>query len=211
MTYLLITFLVVLLVPLFAATWRTSLLGLSLQGLLLGWIALRDETAPSWHSLLVLVDLPIVRGLLVPAYFYRVLKRRKAPARSDVIAPNFFSWTLAGMLVFGAFRFAAAVVPAAALDSTQVVTHVAVASSALALGLFVLGSRNTVVSQAIGVLRIENAVTLFELADTPRLSLPIHLVVTIVFLAVMLTLGRFFSLLAYSSLGRNKQRSGIAK
>ena len=45
MTYLLVSFLVVLVVPLFAATWRTSLLGLSLQGLLLGWMALRGETA----------------------------------------------------------------------------------------------------------------------------------------------------------------------
>jgi hydrogenase-4 component E len=211
MTYLLITFLIVLLVPLFAATWRTSLLGLSLQGLLLGWIALRNETAPSWHSLLVLVDLPIVRGLLVPAYLYRVLRRRKASARSDVIAPNFFSWTLAGMLVFGAFRFAAAVGATGALENTQAVTHVAVASSALALGLFVLGSRNTVVSQTIGVLRIENAITLFELADTPSLSLPIHLGVTIVFLGMMLTLGRFFTRLADSSFGHDEQRSGIAK
>ena len=41
MNALLVALLLVLLLPLFAASWRTSLLGLAGQGLLMAWIAIR--------------------------------------------------------------------------------------------------------------------------------------------------------------------------
>ncbi|MDF2691796.1 MAG: hypothetical protein K0S65_179, partial [Labilithrix sp.] len=40
MTGALIAFAIVVLIPLFVATWRTSLLGLSLQGVLIAWLSL---------------------------------------------------------------------------------------------------------------------------------------------------------------------------
>jgi hydrogenase-4 membrane subunit HyfE len=185
MTHLLFTFLIVLLVPLFTATWRVSLVGLSVQGFLLGWMALRHEHAISVHATIVFLDLVVVRGLVVPRYLRVVLRRAKVKNHNDVIAANFLSWTLAGALVFGAFRFAAAV-------GTDATTHLAVAAAALAIGLFVLASRNTVLSQTIGILRIENAIVLFELAIAPELPLAVHCGITVVFWLTMLTLAWFF-------------------
>lgn len=208
MTYLLLSFLVVLLVPLFAATWRISLLGLSLQGLLLGWMTLRGTTAISAHAALAFADLVVVRGLVLPRYLYRVLKRNRVPPRSDVIAANFFSWTLAGVLVFGAFRFASSIAGTDGADATQTVTHIAVAASALGLGLFVLASRNTVLSQTVGLLRIENAIVLFELAAAPRLPLAIHFGITLVFFFTMLTLAVFFRRLAPPGLAERAEIAG---
>ena len=80
MNALLVALLLVLLLPLFAASWRTSLLGLAGQGLLMAWIAIRlrpeHATAAQW---LTLVDLVLLRGVLGPWLLYRVLSARPAP------------------------------------------------------------------------------------------------------------------------------------
>src|SRR5438128_2279241 len=110
MTYLLIAYLLVTLVPLFVAAWRTSLIGLALQGLLMGWMALALSTDTySVPRIALLVELFVVRGLIVPAYLYNVLSDLKTPRRSDVIPANLLFWTIVGVLVVISFRFGASV------------------------------------------------------------------------------------------------------
>lgn len=160
MNSLLVGLLLVLLVPLFVGTWRTSLLGLAAQGLTLAWIASRlDPALDTPLAWLTLVDLAAVRGLLAPWLLYRVLKAHDALPRNDVIPPNLLSWTVALALVLMAFRFAARMVPAAGEQQTLV----AVAAAGLLLGFLVLATQPGVFSQIIGVLRIDNAIALFEL------------------------------------------------
>lgn len=163
MNSLLIAFEVVLLVPLFVATWRTSLLGLSCQGLLLGWFALRHGFHAGAADVLTAIDLIVVRGVLAPLALYRVMRQSNAPQRNDVIPPNLLSWTAAAALVFVAFRFADA-----AVAGEEAQTLVAVSTSAFLLGLLVLSTRSGVFSQIIGALRIENAIALFELGGEPH-------------------------------------------
>lgn len=159
MSSLLVGLLVVMLVPLFVATWRTSLLGLAVQGLLIAWIAEQGmpahRTASDWVTL---VDLAIVRGVAAPLLIHRVLARRKVPPRSDVVPPNLLSWTFALGLVLVAFRFAERLEP----DAGSPRTLVAVAAAGVLLGVFVLATQTGVVSQVIGALRIENAIALLE-------------------------------------------------
>ena len=78
MTGVLIAFMVVLMVPLFVATWRTSLLGLSLQGLLMSWIVFHGgaHTALSADAAVKFVDLVVLRTLAGPLLLYLVLRRR---------------------------------------------------------------------------------------------------------------------------------------
>ncbi len=161
MTSLLIGFLFVLLVPLFVATWRTSLLGLSLQGILLYAMAYRMEGA-SWSvgSALVLVDLLVLRGLVAPLLLYRVLEARRAPDRNDVLPPNLIAWAAAVGLVLLGFRLASVLLPVEG-DAQMML---AAAGSAVLLGFLVLASQTGVFSQIVGVLRIENAIALFELS-----------------------------------------------
>ncbi|MEQ1503546.1 MAG: hypothetical protein ABMB14_15015 [Myxococcota bacterium] len=153
-------FLLVVLVPLFAARWRVSLLGLSLQGVLLFRAAsVHPDALPGGDVALNAVDYLVVRAVLGPAALYAIQHRGGLPHRNDVIPANLFAWVLVVLLTTGAFRFAAHADPTGALGG-----RVAVASAALVLGLFVLASQDSVFSQIVGMLRIENAVALFETA-----------------------------------------------
>lgn len=160
MSPLLIALLGVLLIPLFVATWRTSLLGLSCQGFLMAWIAYRMGPAPSTVSQwLTLADLVLVRGLGAPLALYWVLRAQNAPARNDVIPPNLLSWALALGIVLLAFNLSQILVP----EPGQQQTLVAVSATGLMLGFLVLASQSDPLSQMIGALRIENAIALFAL------------------------------------------------
>lgn len=146
-------FLLVVLVPLFAARWRVSLLGLALQGVLLFQASMGDHDG---GVVLNAVDFLLIRGLVGPALLYTIQLSGGSPHRNDVIPANLFAWVLVVLLVTAAFRFAAVMDPLGG--------RIAVASAALVLGLFVLASQSSVFSQIVGVLRIENAVALFEIA-----------------------------------------------
>jgi hydrogenase-4 membrane subunit HyfE len=157
---ILIGFIGVLMVPLFVASWRLSLFGLALQGLLMAWITY--DLHPALDSLgawIQMVDLVAVRGLGAPIALYAVLRGQHASARNDVIPPNLMSWTLAIVLVLAAFRFADMLVPADGAEHSLV----AAACAGVLLGLLVLATQTGAFSQMVGALRIENGIALFEL------------------------------------------------
>lgn len=163
MNPLLIAIVVVVLVPLFVASWRLSLAGLMAQGLLMASISYQlDPALDSVTAWFELFDMVIVRGLVAPLALYTVLLSQRASGRNDVIPPNLMSWTLAIVFVIGGFRFADMLVPAEGAEHG----FVAVASAALLLGLLVLATQTGPFSQMIGVLRIENAIALLELSGT---------------------------------------------
>jgi hydrogenase-4 component E len=150
----------VLLLPLFIGSWRASLLGLATQGLLLGWIFLRmdpDLTAP--QAWITLVDLLLVRGVAVPLLLARVQRANAVSHRNDVIPPNLVSWTLAIAAAFVGFQFAEALEPAGGDGQTLI----AVAITGVLLAFLILATQSVVFSQLIGILRLENAIALFEL------------------------------------------------
>lgn len=186
MSSLLVGLLVVMLVPLFVATWRTSLLGLAVQGLLIASIA--EQAMPAHRAVgdwITLVDLGLVRGVLAPLVIHRLLARKGVPPRSDVVPPNLLSWTFALGLVLVAFRFAERLEPAAGAPRTLV----AVAGAGVLLGMFVLATQTGVVSQVIGALRIENAIALLEVGAGGHHA-PVGLHVAKI-LMVVLTVGLF--------------------
>jgi hydrogenase-4 component E len=186
-TYLLITFLIVLVGPLFIATWRTSLMGLALQGVLLTAIFLQRGWPVTASGAVLLLDLLVLRTWFVPRYLQRILSRQAVPRRNDVIPANMLSWTLAGALVIGAFHFAGLIFPEGGVEAT----HLAAATAALLLGFLVLGTENATFSQITGVLRIENAIALFELGSAHLLPLPVQLGVTTILVLTVLVFGSF--------------------
>jgi hydrogenase-4 membrane subunit HyfE len=160
MSPLLMGLLGVMVVPLFVATWRSSLFGLSCQGFLIAWAAYRLK--PELHSLetwLTLADLLLVRGIGAPLLLYRLLLSQNRAARHDIIAPNLLSWTVALGLVLAAFNLSAALVP---VDGDQRAL-ISVAAAAVLLGFLVLASQSTPFGQVVGALQLENGVALFEL------------------------------------------------
>lgn len=162
MSPLLLSLLIVLILPLFLATWRVSLAGLALQGVLMGWLAFRVH--PHWSMELALTEIDLIglRAVAVPLFLGRVLARGRAASRNDVIPPNMLAWTAALALVLLAFRFADAASPGGG-DAYLVV---AVSMTGVLLGLLILATQSGAFSQVVGVLRIENAIALFEIGTS---------------------------------------------
>jgi hydrogenase-4 membrane subunit HyfE len=183
----LIPFLIVLVVPLVTATWRMSLFGLALQGILLGWMAIREHEALSPALLLLVVDCVLIRGLFAPRYLYGIMKSRNAPQRNDVIPANLFFWALAGTIVLLAFRCGRALSHGDAASATLL----GVVATAVALGFLILATQNAPFSQIVGVLRIENGIALFELGSPHHHPLPVAIGATLVYLASVLYFGWF--------------------
>jgi hydrogenase-4 membrane subunit HyfE len=186
-TYLLIAFLVVVVAPLLFATWRTSLVGLGLQGLLMTAMVAQRGWPLTAGGAVLLLDLLVLRTWFVPRFLYGILRSQRAPLRSDVLPANLLSWTLAGALVVLAFRFAGILYPAGGEEEL----HLAAVTAGVLLGLLVLASQSTTFSQIVGALRIENGIALFELAAGHPLPLPVQLGVTSILLLSVLTFGSF--------------------
>ena len=113
--------------------------------------------------------------------------RHQTPRRTDVIPANLLSWTLAGVLVLLSFRFAEAIQPGGGVATT----HVAVACAALLLAFQILGTGDSLYGQVVGVLRLENAIALFELSSGHGLPLPLQLGATGVLVITVVLFGRF--------------------
>jgi hydrogenase-4 component E len=177
MNGLLIAFEIVLLVPLFVATWRTSLLGLAAQGALMSAIVFRHGVHPSMSTAVEIIDLVVLRTIIAPIAIYLVLREQNAPRRNDVIAPNLFSWAIALSLVLVSFRLADVLVSAEGDPRTLV----AVSTSAILIGLLVLSTRSRPLSQMIGVLRLENGIALFQIGSPHRGGLGMEIAQTLVF------------------------------
>jgi hydrogenase-4 component E len=186
-TYLLVAFLVVTILPLLVAAWRSSLVGLGAQGLLMAAVLVERGWPRSVSGLVLLVDLLILRAYVVPRYLYGILRSQRVARRSDFIPANLLSWTLAAALVVVAFHFGDAVAP----EGGDAALHVSVASAALLLGLLVLATQHRVFAQVVGALRIENAIALFELAGGHELPLAVQLGVTGALVLSLLTFGAF--------------------
>ncbi len=187
MTSLLTGYMLVLLLPLFVASWRVSLTGLSLQGLLMAWMLLVRRPALSVDLVVTLVDLALVRGLVAPLALRRVLRSQRRPSREDVIPPNLLSWSVVVGLVMLGFQCAAWLHPAPGGEHAQV----AVAATGVLLGLFVLASQNGTFSQAVGALRLEYAIALFELGSPTHLPLALRLAQVTIFLGTVLTYAHY--------------------
>lgn len=162
MNPILIALVMVMVMPLFVASWRLSLAGLAGQGLLIGWIRYQLDphlgTASAWIDLF---DLVAVRGLAAPLALYVVARAQWARSRDDVLPPNLMSWALAVMFVLFAFRFADLLVPAGGTEHELVAT----ATAGVLLGLLVLSTQTGPFSQMIGAIRIENAIAVLELSQ----------------------------------------------
>jgi len=171
-----------LVIPLFVATWRMSLFGLALQGLIMAALAYPGlqpmSSAESWLSIF---DLALVRGLLAPLALYTVLRAQGAPSRNDVISANLFSWTLALGTVLAGFNFSEALVSEAGEQQTLV----AVAVAGFLLGFLVLANATTPFSQMTAVLRIENSIALLELSGGQHSPFGLQLGMLAIFVATI--------------------------
>ncbi len=187
MTSLLATFLVVAVVPLFTASWRWSFFGLFLQGALLGAIAWKRGALHEPSGLLLLADYLVLRAFVGPRVLWRVLSRQVAAPQHDIMPANLLFWTLTLVILLVSFSLGSHLEP----DSRVLQMGVTVPAAALLLGFLVLAARNTTLGQVIGVLRIENAIALFEVGGGRHQPLVVQVALTAIYAALLVVL-RYF-------------------
>jgi hydrogenase-4 component E len=175
---LLIAFVIVLLLPLFMANWRASLSGLAIQGFLLFFLASRSRGVElSLDGALTTLDLLVLRGVVAPALLWKVLADRNTPERNDMLPPNLLAWAGALAVLLLGFRVGDALVPA----EGEMQMLVGVVACAALLGFLVLATQVGPLSQMVGVLRIENAIALFEVGATHESSVGLRLALIVTY------------------------------
>lgn len=149
-----VLFLAAVLTPLLLGGWTTALAGLTVQAALLWQLAQHGPAGTPVDGLLNALDLLLVRAVVAPGALFALGRRGGVELRPAGLGE---AMLIVG-LVLAAFTFADRMEPRGASHD-----HLAVAAAAFALGLLLLASRSAPSTQVIGLLTLENAVTLFEL------------------------------------------------
>ena len=175
MRWPLMLFLLATIVPVFFGKVRAAPLWLAVQAVALAWAGLIHHAEWSWHSLSGVLEVLLVRGVLAPLLLQRAIHRCAQPD-TDLMPSNLFSWAIGLGLMALAFDFGGAAMadgPALALG---------VVAATVILVLLILSTNTAPAAQLVAVLFMENAMAVFESMLTAPWPLPVHLMLTGVYL-----------------------------
>jgi hydrogenase-4 membrane subunit HyfE len=178
MRWPLMLFLLATIVPVFFGKVRAAPLWLAVQAVALAWAGLIHHAEWSWHTLFGVLEVLLVRGVLAPLLLYRAIRLCAQPD-SDLMPSNLFSWATGIGLVALAFDFGGAAMadgPALALG---------VVAATVILVLLILSTNTAPAAQLVAVLFMENAIAVFESMQSAAWPLPVHLMLTGVYLLIV--------------------------
>ena len=173
MTLPLIFCLIATVIPVFFSRISSAPTWLSLQALALGWITFNDGF--SAHTLLLGLEVLLVRAVLVPHLLRRAL-RRQAQSRISLMPSNLFTWGIAVMLIILAFKFG----DGARADVRALTLGVVAATTVIAL--LILATNHEPKAQLVALLFMENALALFESLMPEPWPWPVHLAISAVYI-----------------------------
>ncbi|MBP6851804.1 MAG: hypothetical protein KA164_09390 [Rhodoferax sp.] len=171
----LMLFLLAALAPVFFGKVRAAPLWLVLQALALAWIGAIHHAEWSLHTLIGVLEVVLVRGVLAPWLLLRAIRLRAEPD-ADLMPSNLFTWAIGTALIVLAFDFGGAAMadaPALALG---------VVGAMVAMVLLILSTNGSPAAQLVAVLFMENAIAVFESMLPAPWPLPVHLMLTVVYL-----------------------------
>lgn len=175
MTLPLIICLVATVIPVFFSRLSSAPVWLGLQGLTLAWIVLTRHEAFSAHTLMVALELLLVRVVFVP-YLLHAALRQVPQARVGLMPSNLFTWGIAVTLIIFAFKFgdgASTDVRALALGTVATITMIA---------FLILSTNREPGAQLVALLFMENGMALFESLMPEPWTLTVHLAISVLFI-----------------------------
>lgn len=178
MTVPLVAFLVAAIVPVFFGKIRSAPLWLAAQALALGWIGIAHDAEFSGHTVTALLEVVVVRAAIAPALLRRAIRLRAEP-ELDLMPSNLFAWAIAIALIVLAFEFGAP-----AMTDRQALTLGAIGAT-VAVALLLLSTNNSPPAQLVAVLYMENALALFESLLPEPWPLPLHGVLSAIYLVTI--------------------------
>ena len=175
MTLPLIFCLIATVVPVFFSKISAAPTWLALQALALGWITFANAGELTVHSVLLGVEVLLVRAIVVPHLLRRAL-RKQPNARISLMPSNLFAWIIAVMLIILAFKFG----DGARADARALTLGVVAATVVIAF--LILSTNHEPKAQLVAVLFMENALALFETLMPEPWPLTIHLAISAVYI-----------------------------
>lgn len=178
----LILFLLTAVLPVFFGKIRSAPLWLALQAVALAWSGAAHHDAWSAHGMLALLEVIAVRGVVTPLLLRRAIRLR-GEANTDLMPSNLFVWTIGVALIVLAFDFGGA-----AMADMQALA-LGVVGATVAIALLILSTNDAPPAQLVALLFLENAIAVFELLLPEPWPLPVHVALTVVFLATVVVSG----------------------
>ena len=174
MNLALVAFMMVSATPVFFSRLSQMPLWLVLQGLALAWFGLVQHGALSEHAVVGAIEVVLLRGVLAPWLYARMMRLRDEPD-VGLMPSNLFTWALAALLISLAFRFADAI------PSEGDMLTLGVIASFVVMALFLLSTNDRGPAQLVALLYLENAILLFESLLPGGWPLPAHIAVSTVY------------------------------
>ncbi len=177
MTLPLVAFLIAVVIPVFFGKIRSASFWLTLQGAAIAWNATAHDDW-SVHTVSVLIEVVLIRVIFAPQMLRRAIHRR-GESNYDLMPSNLFTWAIAIALVILAFEFAAP-----SLGDRQALT-LGVVGATVIVSLLLLSTDASPPAQLVAVLFLENALALFESLLPVPWSLPIHVVLSTIYVLIV--------------------------
>lgn len=167
----LILCLIATIIPVFFGKLGTAPTWLSIQALALGWIHLTQRHEWDAHAIAAGLEVLLLRAWLVPTLLRRACAD-PATRNQDIMPSNLFAWGAAVSLIILAFKFGNG-----SHTDVRAMTLGVVAATAV-IAFLVLATNALPAAQLVALLFMENALTLFETLMPQTWPLPVHMVVS---------------------------------
>jgi hydrogenase-4 membrane subunit HyfE len=174
----LILFLLCALAPVFFGKIRVAPFWLALQALALAWLGAIHHPDWSLHTLATVVEVVVVRAVVAPLLLRRAILLRNEPD-ADLMPSNLFTWAAGIALVVLAFDFGGA-----AMSDVQALA-LGVVGAMVAITLLILSTNTAPAAQLVALLFMENAIAVFETMLPSPWPMPVHGMLTLVYLATV--------------------------
>lgn len=187
MTNLCIAYVAAFFLPLLFHSWRVAVLGLGVQGFLLGMILAAHQHPWSPQLAFEYASLFLIRGVFVPWSLFRAMRGHEMPSDFALISKNLVQWMTAFLLLVEAFIFGEKMSPGDPYEALQVGT----AAGSILIGLLVLANQTHPLGQIVGLFMLEGGMTLVELLSPHAMPFPVSIGVSLVVVVFVLSCGRY--------------------
>lgn len=186
MTNLFVIYVAAFLLPLMFHSWRVAVLGLGVQGFVLGVILFATHDR-SLMTGLEAVNLFFIRAFLVPWLLLRSMRRVEMASDFTLIKKSFTQWFFVLMIILIGLLFGRFMAPDDSVQAFQAGT----AAIAILTGFLILANQRHVIGQVVGIITFEGGLTLVELLSQHAMPLEVYVGISIVFVMLLLTLVDF--------------------
>jgi hydrogenase-4 component E len=160
---------------------------LAFQGVLLFGIAFIELIKIDALNLaFVLLETIIFKAIAIPLFLNYVIRRNRITRDAEPFLPNFISLIIITLIIIGTFILSNAIA-----DSHISKIYFVVALSTLFSGLYIIVTRNKIITHVMGYLVIENGVFILSLAVGNEMPMLVNLGILLDIFASVFLLGIF--------------------